>query len=67
MTPDTKICETCPWPLDCPDNLAPKPDPIAVDCPRAHAVWERRMGDDRLAILTGASIATEEIEEEVLV
>ncbi len=67
MTSDTKMCGTCPWPLDCPEDSAPKPDPIAVDCPRSHAVWERRMGDDKLVVMTSTSIATEEIKEEVLV
>lgn len=67
MTYDSKMCETCPWPLECPESGAPKPDPLAVDCPRAHEVWERRMGDTRLEVMTSAPIATPEIEEEVLV
>jgi hypothetical protein len=68
MNYDPKLCETCPWPLDCcTEDGTPKPDPLAVDCPRAHVVWERRLGDTRLEVMTGTSMATREIEEEVLV
>jgi hypothetical protein len=58
MIDDLKQCETCPWPLDCcTEDGAPKPKPVAVDCPREHEVWERRLGDKRLALLCDAPMA----------
>lgn len=68
MNADPKACDTCPWPLDCcTDEAAPKPDPVAVSCPRAYEVWERSLGDGRLEIETGTSMPASEIEEQVLV
>ncbi len=68
MTHDSKFCEVCPWPLDCCiEEGAPKPDPVLNDCPRSREVWEFRMSAAHVEIATGSSIATEEIEEEVLV
>ena len=68
MTHDPKFCECCPWPLDCnSEEGVPKRDPILNDCPRSREVWEFRMSAAHVEITTGSSIATEEIEEEVLV
>ena len=68
MNDDPRLCETCPWPLECrTEDSAPKPDPVAVNCPRAHVVWERRLGANPLEIMTGALMPVAEIEEEVLV
>jgi hypothetical protein len=68
MNNDPRPCDTCPWPLDCcTDDAAPKPDPAAVDCPRDHGVWERRLGDSGLLIRTATSMPASAIEEEVLV
>ncbi len=57
MPDDLKQCDTCPWPIDCcsEDGVA-KPKPVAVDCPRDHLVWERRLGQARLDVITGTSI-----------
>ena len=58
MIDDSKQCETCPWPLDCcTEDGGPKTKPVAVDCPKEHAVWERRLGDGRLALMAGAPAA----------
>ncbi len=68
MTHDPRFCEICPWPLECHlEEGAPKPDAILNDCPRSREVWESRMSAAHVEIATGNSIATAEIEEEVLV
>jgi hypothetical protein len=68
MNHDPKLCETCPWPLECcTEDGAPKPDPLTVDCPRAHEVWERRLGGGGLEIATTTSMPAAQIEEEMLV
>ncbi len=68
MNYDPRLCETCPWPLECcTEEGTPKPDPIVNDCPRCHEVWDFRMGEGRLEVLTSAPIATKELEDEVLV
>jgi hypothetical protein len=71
MTDNLNQCETCPWPLDCcTEDGAPKPKPVAVDCPRDRNVWERRLGDARLSLMTGAPVPELPAlrdEEEILV
>ncbi len=66
---DLKQCDTCPWPLDCyNDDGTVRVKPAAVDCPRDHAVWERRLGDARLAIITGTPLGQlPELEDEDVV
>ncbi len=64
MNHDPEQCETCLWPLGCcTEDGAPPTDPAAVDCPRAHAVWERRLGDTGLDAMSTAPIEAWEIEE----
>ncbi len=58
MIDDRKQCETCPWPLDCyTEDGELRTKPVAVDCPRDHSVWERRLGEVRLDVITGTRIA----------
>lgn len=72
MNDDPKQCDTCPWPLDyCTEDGAPKAKPVAVNCPREHDVWERRLSEARLSLMSGVSLrelaALEELEEDDLV
>lgn len=69
MTDDQKLCDTCPWPMDCcTDEGAARTKPVAVDCPRDHVVWERRLGQARLDVITGTSLGqVVELNDEDLV
>ncbi len=67
MNEKPNLCDTCPWPLECcTEEGTPRPKPMTVDCPRDHAVWDRRLGDARLAVTTAAPTATGFMEEEDL-
>ncbi len=69
MVDDLKQCETCPWPLDCcTEDGTPRAKPVAVDCPRDHQIWERRLGEARLSLMSGVSMAElAKLEEDDLV
>ncbi len=69
MVDDQKECETCSWPLDCcTEDGTPKVKPVAVDCPRDHQLWERRLGEARLSLMSGVSMTElAALEEEDLV
>ncbi len=68
MTDDMKQCDPCPWPLDCcTEDGAPKPERVAADCPRAHDIWERRLGDARLVLVASPAALAPVAEEEELV
>ncbi len=57
MADDVKLCDTCPWPIDCcTEEGVSRMKPVAVDCPRDHLLWERRLGQTRLDAITGTSI-----------
>ncbi len=58
MPDNPRQCEPCPWPLDCcTEEDAPKVKPVAADCPREHQLWERRLGQARLSLVSGVSMA----------
>jgi len=57
MVDDPKQCEDCAWPIDCcTQDDAPKVKSVAVDCPKDHQLWERRLSEARLSLISGVSM-----------
>lgn len=74
MDNDSRQCDPCPWPLDCcTEDSAPKVEAASVDCPREHQLWERRLAQARLSLVSGVSmrelavLEEEELDERELV
>jgi len=70
MANDVKECELCSWPLDCcTEDGALTAKPVTADCPRDHQMWERRLSEARLSLVSGVSmkeLAALEEEQELV-
>ncbi len=56
MAYEKKQCEVCAWPLECSGDMkAQKPE--GADCPREANVWDRRLGDTKIALADDADLA----------
>lgn len=63
MASDLKLCETCPWPIECPPEL--RPATARAACPREADTWERLL--DGTGLVPNVTPLTEIIDDEELV